>query len=321
MPPDSRKSLVAARTRRLVRAGAREPLVQFIAIALVLFGVNHIIEGGAPAQLGETITISEGRVQQLADSYRLLSGRLPSRAELQMLLSDFVDEEVAYREAVALGLDVDDTIVRRRMRQKLEFLLEDAEAIEEPTDAQLSVWFEDHAEQYRIPERVAFRQVLASVDVHGRRTKQRAQASVQALQSGGDPTELGDGSMLPSAMAPTTKQGVATLFGELFAEAVFAHSNEGWFGPIASPFGAHAVLVLSREPARTPSLEEIRGKLRLDWIEARRRAKRETYQARLRERYEVAVEWPEAYESEQGASRSNEAARGADTVAALRSNP
>ncbi len=321
MDTEAHGSSSARHTRRIVTASAREPLVQFIAIALVLFGANRLIDGGEPERSGESITISEGRVQQIADRYRLLAGRLPSRSELQMLVSDFVDEEVAYREAVTLGLDVDDTIVRRRLRQKLEFLLEDGAAIEEPADAQLSAWLDQHAAQYRMPERVAFRQIMASNDAHSTRARANAQAILEELRSGVDPTQLGDASMLPSAMPLTTQQGVARLFGEAFAAAVFAHANAGWFGPVASPLGAHAVLILSREPARDPALEEIRSKLRSDWIEARRRTKREALQARLRESYEIEVEWPDVYATELVAPRASAVAREPDAVAAVRKRP
>jgi hypothetical protein len=104
--------------------------------------------------------------------------------------------------------------------------------------------------------------------------------------------------MLPQALALTTQEGIATLFGDSFAAQVFAHTGEGWFGPVESPLGAHAVLVLSREPARDPTLSEIRDRLRSDWIETRRRARRDALQARLRERYEVSVDWPEPYASQ-----------------------
>lgn len=320
MPADTLRSFVAERARRVVQAGAREPLVQFMAIALVLFGANHFIEGSDPEGSGDSITISAGRVQQIADSYRLLSGRLPSRTEMQVLLHDFVDEEIAYREAVALGLDVDDTIVRRRMRQKLEFLLEDAEAIDEPSDAQLATWLHQHAAQYRIPQRVAFRQILASADAHGTRANDSARVMLGKLRTGSDPTQLGDASMLPSAMTPTTEQGVATLFGKSFAEALFAHGSGGWFGPIESPLGAHAVLILARQSARDPLLDEVRGKLRSDWIEANRQTKRAAFQARLRERYEINVEWPEIYAAEPVAAHAPSLAR-EQTVARFASRP
>src|SRR5689334_22836433 len=122
------------RKRSLVGRAIREPLLQFMAIALVLFVANQLIHGSVAQPAGERITISAGRVRQIAENYSLLAGRMPSRAELQSLVDDFADEEIAYREAMVMGLDADDTIVRRRMRRKLEFLADDATASEEPTD-------------------------------------------------------------------------------------------------------------------------------------------------------------------------------------------
>lgn len=299
MAAETRASERASRTFGAVIArAAREPLVQFFAVALVLFAANRLIHGPERSSAGELITISRGRVEQIADSYRLLAGRMPSRAELQALVDDFIDEEIDYREAVAMGLDVDDTIVRRRMRQKLEFLAEDANAGEEPTGEQLARWLASHAEEYRLPPRIAFRQVLASRDTRGARAKADAAAFLEKLKSGADPGKVGDGSMLPSALPPTTQESVATLFGETFAASVFAHTGAGWFGPVASPLGAHDVLILSREPARDPTLDEVRDKLRSDWIEARRLARRDALQARLRRRYAVTVDWPEPYASQ-----------------------
>ena len=273
----------------------REPLVQFLAIALVLFGANQLINGSESSGPAELITVSKGRVSQIADSYRLLAGRPASPAELQALVADFADEEIAYREAVALGLDAEDTIVRRRMRQKLEFLAEDAQASEEPSDAELATWLREHAPRYRLPPRISFRQVMASSDTQGTQARRAALAMLDRLRAGADPTQVGDPSMLPSMLPATTQDGVAALFGNEFAAAVFAHIGEGWFGPIASPLGTHAVLIEAREPAREPAFVDIRSKLRSDWIEAQRRAKLEAFQARLREQYRVVIEWPDVY--------------------------
>lgn len=281
--------------REIASRAVREPLLQFLAIALVLFAASHFINGSGVPAAGDRITVSQGRVRQIAESYRLLAGRLPSRAELQALVDDFADEEIAYREAIALGLDADDTIVRRRMRQKLEFMAEDAQASEEPTDAELAAWLTEHAADYRIPERISLRQVLASADTRGARATADATEFLKRLRSGAEPTTLGDSTMLPSALPPTTRQGIATLFGDAFAAAVFSHQGQHWFGPVVSPLGAHGVRVLSREPARDPMLADIRDKLRSDWIEARRRDQRQQFHASLRKRYDVIVEWPQIY--------------------------
>lgn len=277
---------------------AHEPLAQFLAIALVLFSANQLIHGEEPQRSGDLITISQGRVEQIAASYRLLAGRMPSRAELQALVNDFADEEIDYREAIAMGLDADDTIVRRRMRQKLEFLAEDAQASTAPSDEQLATWRAAHADDYRIPPRISFRHVMASKDHYATNADAQTATWIERLRSGADPTTLGDASMLPSALPPTTQQGVAMLFGEKFASALFARPQRTWFGPVDSPLGAHAVLILAHEPARDPALAEIRDKLRSDWIEAQRRQQREEFQARLRKRYQVVVEWPQIYASQ-----------------------
>ena len=295
MRSDARKP--TRRARRILLRIAREPLAQFLAIALVLFGANQMIRGSDSYRSGEAITISQGRVEQIADSYRLLSGRLPSRSELQALVADFVDEEIAYREAIAMGLDTDDTIVRRRLRQKLEFLVEDAEAIEEPTDAQLAAFMSEGVRDYRLPERISFRQILLSQDAHGVDAYAQAQGALEKVRAGADAAKFGDASMLPSALPSTTQQGIALLFGDGFAASAFAHSGTQWFGPLVSPLGAHVVIILEREPARNPTFSEIRSQLRADWIEARRDAKLKSFHARLRDRYEINIEWPDPYEA------------------------
>jgi hypothetical protein len=286
------------KTRGAISRAAREPLVQFLVAGVVLFAANGLLNGEEQQRPQDEIAVTEGRVEQIAESYRLLSGRPPSRAELEALVDDFILEEIYYREAVAMGLDADDTIVRRRMRQKLEFLAEDAEASKEPSEEELAAWLASHKQDYRLPARISFRQILASRDRRGAKATSDAAEFLKALKAGADPENLGDASMLPSALPLTTQKGVAALFGEAFASTLFEHKGEGWFGPVASPLGAHNIFILSQEPARDPALDDVRGKLRADWIEARRRKTREDFRARLRQRYEVSIDWPGVYQDQ-----------------------
>ena len=182
----------------------REPLVHFLAIGLALFVVNGIDQRpDEEAATGETIIISEGRVNQIAESFVLLAGRVPTREELEALVDDFVSEEVGYREAVAMGLDADDTIVRRRMRQKLEFLIEDG-AASDRADAGRAAGLAGRQSRSAIacPNAArcatscsaptsAARAPLADADGRAR----------HAPNGGGDPAKLGDNSMLPAAIA------------------------------------------------------------------------------------------------------------------------
>jgi parvulin-like peptidyl-prolyl isomerase len=278
-----------------LKRAIREPLLHFLVIGVALFGANGLIHGPDRSATGQAITISQGQVNQLVESFFLLAGRLPSRVELQALVDDYITEEMDYREAIAMGLDADDMIVRRRMRQKLEFLVEDADASEEPTEVQLQSWLTENADRYRLPERRAIRQVLASADKRGEGVRAEAEALLAKLKAGADPAKLGDPSMLPAAMPLTTEEGAANQFGPDFAATVFSHRGEGWFGPVTSPFGQHLVLVMEVESGRAATLEDVHDRVRSDWIETRRDNARDDAQARMRARYQIRVEWPEQY--------------------------
>lgn len=278
-----------------LKRAAREPLVHFMAIGAALFVVNGLINGPDEGPEGEVVVVSEGRVMQIAQSFVLLAGRAPTRDELQSLVDDFVSEEVGYREAIAMGLDADDTIVRRRMRQKIEFMIEDGAASEAPSEADLQAWLDAHPEKFRMPERRALRQVLLSTDKRGGAAMADAQAALVALKAGGDPASMGDRSMLPAAIPLTTQEGVAALFGADFAAAAFAAGEGGWFGPVASPFGQHVAMLVDVEPGRAVPLAEVVDRVHSDWVETRRNAARDDFHARMRERYDIRIEWPEPW--------------------------
>jgi hypothetical protein len=270
----------------------REPLLHFLLIGLALFAANAIINGRSETP-DDVIVISEGRIAQLAEGFRAVAGRPPNEAELREVVDDFIVEEIAYREAVAMGLDADDTIVRRRMRQKLEFLLDDVASVAEPAEAELESWFRDHANLYARPERRALRQVLASSDLRGEAARSDAERMLRRLRAGADPATLGDPSLLPAAIPLTTPTGVGTLFGDPFAEAVFASDAVGWFGPVSSVFGEHLVEITDRSVTTAVSLADVRDQVRNDLIAARRLEQRRKDEARLRERYKVQIDWPQ----------------------------
>ena len=276
----------------ILKRAAREPLVHFFVAGMVLFVANSVFNGNDEGPSGQSIVISEGRVNQLVESFLLLWGRPPTREELASLVDDFVSEEVGYREAVAMGLDADDTIVRRRMRQKLEFLIEDDAATQEPTDDELQDLLDAAPDKYRHPERRALRHVLASQDKRGAAAGVDAVNWLTQLGAGADPAALGDSSMLPAALPLTTEVGVAATFGPDFAAAVFKHQGQGWFGPVSSPFGQHLVRIVTVEPGGAVEVAGIRDQLRADWIENRRNLARDDFHARMRKRYEITINWP-----------------------------
>ncbi|WP_438864387.1 peptidyl-prolyl cis-trans isomerase [Neptunicella sp.] len=270
----------------------REPILQFMLIALLLFILNLFINGAKKSGATQQIVVTQGQIEQISNQYRLVAGRLPSKQELRALVDDFVNEEVFYREAIAIGLDEDDTIVRRRMKQKLTFLAQDTASSEDPSDAQLLDWFKVRRLEYRFPARISFRHVLISQDLRGEQAISDAQQGLLNLQAGAKPESMGDPSVIPAKLSHLSKQRISSLFGENFASSIFAGVEGKWFGPVSSPLGIHLVFITQREPSIDPEFSEIKDKLKVDWIEAKREEAAKNYLARIRQRYSVEVDWP-----------------------------
>ena len=267
----------------------REPLVHFFLIGAALF----MLYDGSETERPDRIVVDVARVEQLALGFSRVWQRPPTESELAGLVEDFVREEVYYREALAMGLDRDDTIVRRRMRQKLEFLSEDLVALAEPNDAELEAWLTEHADDYGIEPRAALRQIYVSRERHGEGAEARAQQLLERLRAeGADGETLGDASLLPSSLPLSPRREIAKHFGDDFAAQVLGLETERWSGPIESAFGLHLVYVEASEPGRVPSLAEARQAVERDWESARRGEANEAFYQALRARYEVTVEVP-----------------------------
>jgi hypothetical protein len=212
-----------------------------------------------------------------------------------------VREEMATREAMAMGLDRDDTIIRRRLRQKLEFLAEDSIDATPPTDAELQAWLDQHPEKFRVEPEVAFRQVYLSPDKRGPAVDDDARALLARLSTAAAPVEidtLGDSLMLPHEVERSTRTEVARQFGEEFADALLKVEPGRWQGPIRSGYGLHLVLVQERQEGRSPLLVEVRPVVEREFLSDRRRRELNAMYERMLERYRVTVE-------QRGAARQN----------------
>jgi hypothetical protein len=240
----------------------------------------------------ERIHVDAARVEQLALGFARTWQRPPTQEEVAGLVDEFVREEILYREALALGLDRDDTIVRRRMRQKLEFLSEDVAPVVDPDDAALALHLAERPDEYRIEPRIALQQVFVSRDRRGDAALADAQALLARLRAGPDSGEAGDASLLPTALPLAPIGDVARVFGDEFAAEVVKLVPGQWAGPVESGFGLHLVLVEAREEGRTPALDEVRDAVRNDWLSARRAEANETFYRTLRDRYEVTTDAP-----------------------------
>jgi hypothetical protein len=267
----------------------REPLLHFFVLGAGLFALFAWLRGPLVAA-PERIHVEAARIEQLALGFARTWQRPPTQEELAGLVDEFVREEVLYREALALGLDRDDTIVRRRMRQKLEFLSEDVAPVADPDDAQLERHLAAHADAYRIEPQVALRQVFVSRDRRGDAAVADAQALLARLGADPNTEEEGDASLLPTVLPLAPLGEVARAFGTAFAEEVAQLTPGRWSGPIESGFGLHLVFVEQRVEGRTPALDEVRDAVRNDWLSARRAEANEAFYRNLRERYEVTVD-------------------------------
>jgi len=279
------------RVRTTLRRWAREPLLHFLVLGALLFLVFNWRGGGGPSS--NRIVITPGQIDSMAAGFARTWQRPPSEPELKGLIDDYVREEIATREAMALGLDRDDTIIRRRLRQKLEFVAEDTIDATPPTDAELQAWMTQHPETFRVEPQVAFRQVYLSPDKHGASTGVEGQRLLTQLTAGGprvDTAALGDPLMLPREVERTTRADVARVFGEEFADAVLKVEPGRWTGPLRSGYGLHFVFVTERQEARTPALAEVRPLVEREFLSARRTRELSQMYERLLERYRVTME-------------------------------
>ena len=223
--------------------------------------------------------------------------RPPTERELKGLIDDWVREEIAVREAAAAGLDKDDAIIRRRLRQKLEFLTEEAADAAPPSAKDLEAYLDAHADQFRVEPRVAFRQVVVTRERHGPKAEVEARALLARLRTAGPGVRtehLGDPSLLPSEVELAPRSEVVRAFGSDFASRLDAVAPGGWEGPVESPFGLHLVLVTARAEGAVPALADVRPAVEREFAADRRKGQLDAFYERLLTKYKVVVERREA---------------------------
>lgn len=267
----------------------REPLVHFLLLAGLIFGVYGALSGKVVPE--ESIDVTRAKVEQMATIFARTWQRPPTQDELKGLIDDYVTEEIYVREAMRLGIDKDDTVIRRRLRMKMEFL-NDAEAEATPaTDADLTAYLAAHPDKFREPPRVAFEQVYLNPETRGAAVQADAATILSSLRKDAAfAARAGDPTLLPPALPLTDRQGIAQLFGDDFAAAVATLAPGDWQGPIASGFGLHLVRVTGQEAGRLPALDAIRPQVEREWLNERRETAARQRLDELLKRYKVTVE-------------------------------
>lgn len=266
----------------------REPLLHFLVIGALLFGVFGWVSADDESAPGE-IVVTAGQIANLEANFSRTWQRSPSAQELDGLVADHVRDEVLYREAVAMGLDRDDSVIRRRLRQKLEFVA-DVMAEVEPTDAELKAYASEHPEQFRTEPQFSFSHVYFKPESE-RQGAAEPESVLRSLNAGTTKAEdIGDAFMPGFHFDDLPTSGVAQIFGETFAAWMEGSGSGAWEGPVASAYGTHLVRVDRRVEAGEPPFEQIREAARREWLHARKAAANDALYEKLRARYVVKVE-------------------------------
>jgi hypothetical protein len=265
----------------------REPLLHFLLLGGLIFALfGHGGGGVADTQ----IVVTSGDIDRLAEEFARTWHRPPAADELQAQIQDYIREEVLYREALSLDLDKDDTIIRRRLRQKMDFLLEGA--IPEPLDADLLAYFHAHEDKFRVEPAISFRQIFVS-GTRGNAAEGDARVLLTKLvATGSEVVEGGDPSLLAERYDAIPLSRVADLFGAPFARALADAKPGPWAGPLPSAYGFHLVRVMAFEPPRLPSFEQVRSAVQREWLAEHRAAAIDAAYRSLLARYQVRIDDP-----------------------------
>jgi len=263
----------------------REPLLHFLLLGLALFLFYGRVAPDDDG--GKRIVVSQAQVDLLSTQFQATWSRPPTPDELNGLVESYIRDEILYREGRSLGLDQDDAVIKRRVRQKLDVMIEESIAQNSPTDADLQAYLDANPETFRKPSVVSFEQVYfgAEGDVDAKLARART-----LLQQGADPATLGQPTLLPARQDHVPLDLVARDFGKEFADALAGLTVGEWSQPVSSGFGMHLVRLNAVEPSQVPALDAVRDVVAREWENARRKRAQAAALAELRKQYEVKIQ-------------------------------
>ena len=284
---------------------AREPLVHFLLIGAAVYLLSGLFgqsDGEAELRGQNTIVVTKGEIDWLSETWQKRWNRPPEDDELAALIKEHVKETVLYREAMAMGLDKDDTIIRRRLKQKLEFLAQDLIQPKPPTDEELHAFFEQHIDRYQTPDLITFTHVFMDPDKRGDQTLVDAETlKAKLIDNSTTPdsrSDLGDRFMLQSYYPERSEAELSKLFGSEFARSIMGLEPEQWHGPVLSGYGTHLVYVHDRLEFPPPTYEQVADRVQAKtWQNAERsRSSMTSTSQSLLARYNVVIEGDDSEE-------------------------
>jgi peptidyl-prolyl cis-trans isomerase C len=269
----------------------REPLLHFLVAGLILF-VFWGVWGNNPGSDSEQIIVGSARIEQIKNSWKKQWRRIPTEKELESLIEQFVQEEVLYREALNMGLEKEDSIIRRRLAQKMRFLIQDIADRKQPEEEELVAFFNRHPELFRSPARISFSHVYFNRDQRGKTTQKEVRKILVKLQTSNPvrAPEQGDPFMLNTDYVKISKQEATRHFGKTFAEDLFTLTPGSWQGPIQSGYGIHLVRLADTIPSSIPEFKAVAERVRQEYIAVQRQKVNEKAIQALMDRYKIVIE-------------------------------
>ncbi len=270
----------------------REPLLHFVILGALIFGIYGWIKGPGSENAGE-IVVTLRQQENLAGTFSRTWQRRPTQSELNGLISDFIRQEIAYRESQAMQLDRNDVVIRRRLRQKLEMLTGDVAVLLPPTEQELQRYLAEHADDFSFPAMLNFRHIYFNTDDNRDQALRDAEGLLAQLQNDAASVDLdtaGDRSLLPPELREVRETELDSLFGRGFATAIQDIAVGSWDGPIRSGFGLHLVYIEERVDGHMPQLEEVSDLVMREWLAVKRKDTIDALYERLAENYTITVE-------------------------------
>jgi parvulin-like peptidyl-prolyl isomerase len=274
----------------------REPLLHFMFIGAVIYSLYGMFAEPVVEETDKTIVISAGEIQWMQSSWQKRWNRPPTEKEFEGLIQQYIKETVLYREALTMGLNKHDMVIRRRLSQKLEFLAKDLVALTPPTEDELQAYFDEYQTRYQKPTLYTFTQIFFDPDKRGDATLDDAEAVKATLIAQGDaiddPGALGDGLMLQNYYPQKDRGEIQRNLGSGFTDTLITLAPEQWHGPVLSGFGVHLVYVNSITEPPPPVFAEVRERVIADWSLDRGEELNDKFYASLREQYTIVIEEP-----------------------------
>lgn len=269
----------------------REPLLHFLFLGAGIF-FFYAQFYASQENSEQKIIITKAKIETLANAFIKAKGRAPTADEMQKQLEYSIREQVLYREAIAMGLDKEDTIIQRRLAQKVKYLFNDLSIIDKASDKQLETFIQEHPSKFIKPAMISFSQIYFDPKEHNDSLNKNAQSLVEKLRKGTikNSISLGDRSLLPYEFNNERKSDIISMFGNAFMTQAFSASNHKWEGPFSSAYGLHLIYIHKKTEAQLPKLAKIRAKVQREWISMKQYEANEIFYQSMYKNYKIIID-------------------------------